>query len=406
MFSPRSIPSIVLVVNDGFGFDVQEQFIERIERAWSFGVCPTFLYVEPAAALEADHASVTLVLSGKALSGAVRSLMGDERRSMVIVSDEPSVIRAGGATHVPVMGTRSPASALAGALHALAQRQRSFENILSESHLQSRQAQSAAKQLEQLHEEIALAALLQREMLPRTLPRMPGVELGVLYRPSSMLCGDAYDTQRLDEHRVGFLLADATGHGVSAALLMMLVSRLLVMKEICPGGYRIVPPGEALARLNDAFIERRGESFAMVSAVYGVIDSRDGSIEYACAGHPPPVLIGAQRDELLERGGPLLGLCAGAEFPTCRAQLAPGEVLLAYSDGFEGAFKCPVSPGNNELHIDAFRRLARDWATRGLDASIETLVGEMDNQRGSLHQGDDITLLCVARSAAAMRLVA
>ncbi len=95
-------------------------------------------------------------------------------------------------------------------------------------------------QMDRLDEEMRLAARLQRDFLPKTLPEVGRVRFRALFRPAGYVSGDLYDVQRLDEDHVGFYLADAVGHGMPAALLTMFLKRALTTKEITPGGYRLL----------------------------------------------------------------------------------------------------------------------------------------------------------------------
>ena len=92
-----------------------------------------------------------------------------------------------------------------------------------------------------LQEEMRLAARLQQDFLPRSLPEVGAVRFGVLFRPVSWLSGDIYDIARLDETHVGFYVVDAMGHGMPAALLTMFVKKALQTKRIIGNTYQIIP---------------------------------------------------------------------------------------------------------------------------------------------------------------------
>ncbi len=292
---------------------------------------------------------------------------------------------------------------------------------------------SAAKLLEHNQSETALAVLVQRALLPAPPRDIDGLDSAVLYRPCCSLSGDLYDVVRLDEEHVAFFLADACGHGVAAALLTMLIGRLLPMKEpvvpsnlSLPGtveGTRIIPPGEAMTRLNAAYIQRQPESSRLITAMYGVLHLPSGRLALASAGHPPAAISGARGAatalRLAGESGPSLGLMEDAEFPETIVQLQPGETVMFYSDGFEWAFDT-VKPSEgdaesraakgtpltdrrrpNERYLEAFGTIRPETAGQ-LQESLFDLAGRMDQQHGSLHQPDDITLLAFTwRDAAA-----
>ncbi|MGQ0628907.1 MAG: PP2C family protein-serine/threonine phosphatase, partial [Phycisphaerales bacterium] len=212
---------------------------------------------------------------------------------------------------------------------------------------------------------------------------------------------DIFDVVRLDEHHTGFFVADACGHGVAAAMLTMLVNRLLPMKEISGHSYRIVPPGEALSRFNAEFVRRRGELSTLITAVYGVIDSRTGNVTLAGAGHPPVVVSGPRGQEAIENNGPPAGVYDEYDYPQLHVTLAPDQTMLLYTDGFEVCFGHePSTDGRKRFAIDrylgGFRTLAEQRLTGTMSDAVQGLSALLDRQDGSLHQIDDITLLAVA----------
>ena len=101
--------------------------------------------------------------------------------------------------------------------------------------------------MHRIDEEMRLAARLQQDFLPKTLPQVGPVRFHTLFRPAGYVSGDLYDVMRLDETHVAFYMADAVGHGMPAALLTMFIKNALVTKEINPNGYRLLPPSESIA---------------------------------------------------------------------------------------------------------------------------------------------------------------
>lgn len=250
-----------------------------------------------------------------------------------------------------------------------------------------------------MHEEMQLAAMVQREFLPRTLPSLHGFEFGVLWRPAHYVSGDIYDVTRLDENHVGVFVADAVGHGVPAALMTMVIQRTLPMKEVRDRSYRIVPPGEALRVLNEEMIKRQGETTRFATAAYAVINCRTREVTVAAAGHPVPYHVKAGGGlRAVETAGGLLGVFEGEEFEEVTFTLGRGDSLLLYSDGFENAFPSAERtriPTKKYLH--EFEELA-ECATP--EAMIERIGRRVDEQPGSLHQQDDLTFICAFAGAA------
>jgi len=252
------------------------------------------------------------------------------------------------------------------------------------------------EQIDKIDEELRLAAQLQREFLPHNLPCLPNVEFKALYRPAGYVSGDIYDVMVLDDQHIGFFLADAAGHGVPAALMTMYIKRSLHTQDIdpdAPQGYRIIPPNEALARLNNDMLRKQADKPQFATACYGILNTATMEVCIARAGHPFPFLIGADGTvRSIEPDGMLLGVFAGNEYKMSRFQMVPGDRLLLYSDGFETAFPQPGPGGQvNTQYAEEFK----DIANGPLDAAIQRLDRKLDQQIGSLNQRDDITFLCV-----------
>lgn len=256
-------------------------------------------------------------------------------------------------------------------------------------------------QVEAMDEELRLAAQLQGEFLPSELPRVGGLEFGVLFRPAGYVSGDIYDVVQLDDTHVGFFLADAVGHGVPAALLTMFIKRSLMAKQLLqhePGGYRIVPPDEVIARLNKDMNSRQSARPYFASACYGLIDCQTLAMSFARAGHPFPIILRADGStELLQPEGLLLGVFPSPTFELVETCLHPGDRVLVYSDGFELAFREAMGgqPVDTNPLNTRYGKEFRDLANGPIDHAIQRLVEKLDRESGSLNQRDDITVLCV-----------
>lgn len=267
-----------------------------------------------------------------------------------------------------------------------------------------------ADQIGKIDEELRLAAQLQKEFLPASVPEIDGVSFGVLWRPAGYVSGDIYDVERLDEDHVGLFLADAVGHGVPAALMTMYIKRSLHTKDVdttAPQGYRLLEPGEALARLNNDMVEQQAGKVRFATAVYGVFNVRTGVLHIARAGHPFPMWLKADgTTEMLEPEGGLLGVFPDDDYETVEVSLGQGDRLLLYTDGFEMAFP------DEKTGRGAFEKkksIANDRYTREFEglrigepvAAIRRLETRLEHQAGSLNQQDDLTVVCLGYGAEA-----
>lgn len=258
-------------------------------------------------------------------------------------------------------------------------------------------------QIGKLDEELRMAAQLQREFLPHELPETEPVSFHVLYRPAGYVSGDIYDIVRLDEHHISFFVADAVGHGVPAALMTVYIKRSLRSKRIdanAPGGYTLLSPAEALARLNADMISTQNGKVRFATACYGVLDLRDLKLTIARAGHPFPMLLRGEDDrvETVEPEGGLLGVFEDEVYEQDVVQLYAGDRLLLYSDGFECAFPDEIKGTNGKRRV-ANENYAKEFLDLGNGdpgEAIKRLEDNLDGQAGSLNQKDDLTVVCLA----------
>lgn len=266
-----------------------------------------------------------------------------------------------------------------------------IQGLHSELNMLRRRDETLRFFMHRLDEELRLAARIQQDFLPKTLPQIGRVHFHTLFRPAGYVSGDLYDVMRLDETHVGFFICDAVGHGMPAALLTMFIKRALVTKEVFENGYRLLDPGEALNRLNQALVDQNLSQATYATALYGIVNTQTHEVRFAKGGHPSPALL--YRDGRLEFPdvtGALLGIFPDEQFAVSQLQLSPGDRLFVYSDGIEVAF-CGDDLGNcerwqNELH----RRQQMSTDVLLLDLSTE-----LDGQSGSLQPKDDLTIIAV-----------
>jgi len=278
---------------------------------------------------------------------------------------------------------------LCGRLCALLDYRPSFERI--EQYLQQLETWSQAlnHRFEEIHNELRLAWRVQQDFLPKHLPNGERARFAALYRPASWVSGDIYDVFRLDETHVGFHVADVVGHGIAAGLMTLFVKRSLITKEITSSSYRLIPPGQALARLNNDLSEMDLPEQQFVTACYGILNTETGVLTVARAGHPFPVVI--DPDGSLSRidvAGSLLGVFDGAEFPEISIKLKPKTKIVFLSDGFEQAFGGPDDIGE-QATLDHLKNLASLPA----DKLIESFHALLDCEESSLHAPDDMTMV-------------
>lgn len=346
---------------------------------------------------------VVLLLDGRdAPMGLTATLDAAEmaRVPVLMLIDEAGRRRAA-TEEVAVERLDASPETIAACLRGMLARQTEVERLNRELGVATRFTSGLRGEIARMQEELQLAANVQREFLPKAFPQVGQLNVAAFWRPASYVSGDVYDVVRLDEDHIGVFVADAVGHGVPAALLTMVICRGLPAKETSPGSYRIVPPGEALARINAEMIAHQGRTTRFATAVYCVINGRTGHVRMSSAGHPPSLVLQASGGtRMLDTGGGLLGVFDSEVYPDSEFTLEPGDRLLMHSDGFEQAF--PGDPtGSRRARLPSKRYLEEFEALAAADsaaAMVEQIGRRVDMQFGSLQQADDLTLLIVERA--------
>jgi serine phosphatase RsbU (regulator of sigma subunit) len=239
------------------------------------------------------------------------------------------------------------------------------------------------------HEALAVGRL-QRELLPGSLPRIPGYEWSVHYETCTRAGGDYYDFTLLADGRIGILIADASGHGAAAAVLMAMTRTLLhTATEPCP------TPDHVLNRLNREMGGLLPDGW-FVTACFAVLDPPSGSLEYSLAGHASPVVIRARTGSpecLPAAGGPLLGPFSEATYESARTRLEPGDALVLYTDGLTEA----EDVEGRLLGEDAVRTALGSAPSRKPDAIRARILDCVTRHRAGVAASDDLTVLILAR---------
>jgi len=237
-----------------------------------------------------------------------------------------------------------------------------------------------------VRDELQVARQLQRELLPRGAPDVPGWGFAHSYRTANEVGGDYYNFRRLDDGRLAVMIADASGHGMAAGLLMATAHATLQSVLDVESD-----PERVIALLNRNLC-RTGDRRAFVTLFYAVLDPASGELHYACCGHPFPLLRRAAGEiEELGEGGMPLGIHQEVAVRAQRTRVEPGDRLMLYTDGLPEA----VSPQNEAFGFARLRELleaggAPDEIHARVLQNFDAHVGP-----GVLH--DDLTLLVIER---------
>jgi sigma-B regulation protein RsbU (phosphoserine phosphatase) len=182
-----------------------------------------------------------------------------------------------------------------------------------------------------LNFELQLAQKVQLALMPRP-PKPRGVlRLGIRYTPANQLGGDVYDIYRLENNRLGVLVADVSGHGVNSAMLSGMVKALAAPLSIA-----VLEPGELLAGLDVATEQYFPEGY-FCTGFYLIADEETGLIRYAGVGHPPAIVVGPNGPRTLPSNPGMLGIGMVDGTAGATDRLQPGESLVIYTDGLTDA---------------------------------------------------------------------
>ncbi|HWH13792.1 MAG TPA: SpoIIE family protein phosphatase [Miltoncostaeaceae bacterium] len=293
-----------------------------------------------------------------------------------------------------------PVPTTPGAVRELAQLTQGF-NTMQRQVLQQREAVAAAARREVAQRtERRLWETVQTGLLPSRLPRYPGYRVVARYRSADaelLVGGDFYDAEVLPDGRLAVLVGDMAGHGAaSAAQAAGLRFGWRTLLAVDPA------PSTVLPALNRQLARPELRADGLFASLLHLVIGPDGTGEFALAGHPPPLVLSADGcAELLPDGiGPLLGVMDRAAWPVTAVRLAPGETLVAFTDGLIEARRAPAGAnGGGASEVFGVARaceiLERE-SRAAVQARVERLVDAARRHDGGRLR-DDVVVLAVER---------
>ena len=237
-------------------------------------------------------------------------------------------------------------------------------------------------------EQMRLAGVIQRRMIPEKAPKMTGLDIAATYIPCFDVGGDFYDFLQLDPSRIGIAIADVIGKGIPAAIMTSSFRGALRAYSECNCWSDTLL--EIVRRLNKmACAECRAGEF--ISLFYGIIDTGKRTISYCNCGHEPPALLRNRRITDLNKGGLVLGVLQKTEFVTETIQLQDDDCLLFYTDGLIDAANFEGELWGRERLLDAFNKCTHVSA----EQLIKNVLGYRRRFVGLAHQVDDTSMVVV-----------
>ncbi|MBW8001264.1 MAG: serine/threonine-protein phosphatase [Planctomycetes bacterium] len=254
-----------------------------------------------------------------------------------------------------------------------------------------RKIHKALELADNLSEQLRMAGLVQRDFLPKHLPKCEGLRWATTFLPAEWVSGDIYDIARIDEQHIGFYVADVVGHGVPAALLTIFLKQALVMRETTGNSYHLFSPAEVMKNLNLRMTAQKLSGHQFVTCCYCLLNTETLELTYSRAGHPYPILIrGQEPPKQLEIQGSLLGIFEQTEYIQQTIQLQKGDKLFLYSDGAE-----PVIGAFDEQTGFNFTDEFCEIKNHPVDKMMTMFNSLIKDQEAKLHPKDDITAVAL-----------
>jgi sigma-B regulation protein RsbU (phosphoserine phosphatase) len=324
-------------------------------------------------------AIVFLVIEAAALLIGIR-LTSSITGTVDKLYDATERVKAGDFSYRIHMVSRDQLSALGEAFDSMTA---SVERLLLESQERLR-----------LQSELEIAREVQRQLFPQSAPEIPGLKLHGVCKAARSVSGDYYDFLNVDENRVGLVLGDVSGKGISAALLMAAIQSALRAQF-----YDGFLPGQSLqrqefstAQMVDRLNRQLYENTPLekyVTFFFAIYDARTRKLSYTNAGHIPPVLFQGNKIERLRAGGTVVGLFPSSLYEEGEVQLESGDLLVAFTDG--------ITEPENTYGEEFGESRVFEVARRALNVSPEVLAEEIyrsvNEWTGSPDLQDDMTLV-------------
>jgi sigma-B regulation protein RsbU (phosphoserine phosphatase) len=250
---------------------------------------------------------------------------------------------------------------------------------------------SALREAERVRQQIKIAAQIQQSLLPKEAPQVPGLKLSGKCVSAANVGGDYYDFV-VDEHnRLTFLIADASGHNVGSAL-MMVTARSLVRYEIARGK----PLRSIIADTNRSIFDDLSQAEMFISMFCARFDVANGQLTFVNGGHNPPLLRQAATGQILplDADGLLLGVLDEVEFEERSITLKTGDTLLLFTDGVIEA----RAPNGEQFGEVRLQKLLNDHGVLPPDELVERIYRMIRAYTEETVQQDDITLLILKLS--------
>ena len=245
--------------------------------------------------------------------------------------------------------------------------------------------QAGAARLEIQEEELQRAREIQESLLPKEIPQLPGFEVASAWQPARAVGGDYFDVLKLGENRLAICIADVSGKGVPAALLMANVQASL------RASVRDLDSPARVCSIINGMLCKSIAADKFVTFFCGVLDAPSSTFRYCNAGHPYPILVSSGAVRTLDQGGAVLGVFPAWTYEDSSVDLISGDRLLLFTDGITEA----EGPQGEEFGMEKVAAFAKAHAANSAARINQQLLAQVSDFCGAQFR-DDATLLVLA----------
>jgi len=241
--------------------------------------------------------------------------------------------------------------------------------------------------------EIDVLTAIQYNLLPKAIPQIEGYDISAYYRPCRNVSGDYYDFIKIDESHLAILVADVSGKGIPASMIMT-ETRALVRSEAT----RTLSPVEVIKRVNQLLYNDLKPGM-FVTIFYTILDTKNSVLSYVSGGHNPMIFLTKSTEQctFVNTNGMAIGIDKGPLFERTikedKINIYPGDRFVLYTDGVTDTIN-----ENNVMFGD--RRLAllvKQLSSKGSNELINLIVKHLEEHQGKVPQYDDITIVSCKR---------
>ncbi len=249
-----------------------------------------------------------------------------------------------------------------------------------------RLADEVRRQRDAYERDLVLAAQVQRRVLP-TPPTLTGFELAAVMHPARLLGGDYYDFFQISEDVVDVVIADVSGKGAAASLLMPSLALALRTRA------RELSGPAAIVKDLDESLKQITTGGTFVTIFYARLHAGSKTLEYASGGHNPPLLVRTRTgaSQWLEQAGPIVGILPGAEFSNTVVPLERGDILTLFTDGVTEQ----ENEHGEEFSMDRLRHVVLSTEGEAAGVAVGEIADAVSAYAGTTEQADDLTVVMV-----------